>query len=155
MTTPARSLRRLSSIQAGRAFAAILVVLYHNNTELFSVKKYWANTPIFPIFNFGHAGVEYFFVISGFIIFTVHHGDIGRASTAGAYVYKRIVRIYPVYWVVLFAVVIASFIFPYSRSIELSTFVSSFFLIATDTTDLAGMPNTIVLVAWTLYHEVM
>jgi peptidoglycan/LPS O-acetylase OafA/YrhL len=51
-----------------------------------------------PVFQFGHAGVDLFFVISGFIITYVHYDDIGTPSRLGRYAARRFQRIYPLYW---------------------------------------------------------
>ncbi|WP_233344554.1 acyltransferase [Burkholderia cepacia] len=64
------------NIQAARAFAALAVVAYHMH-----------------VLPFGQAGVDVFFVISGFIMSWVAP-DEGRA-----FLYKRLVRIVPLYWV--------------------------------------------------------
>ncbi|WP_419689850.1 acyltransferase family protein [Burkholderia theae] len=64
------------NIQAARAFAALAVVAYHMH-----------------VLPFGQAGVDVFFVISGFIMSCVAP-DEGRA-----FFRKRLVRIVPLYWV--------------------------------------------------------
>jgi len=53
------------------------------------------------LFQFGHAGVDLFFVISGFIILYVHYDDIGHPKRLGRYVGRRLTRILPTYWVAL------------------------------------------------------
>lgn len=40
-------------------------------------------------------------MLSGFIILMAHHNDIGRPERFSAYVTKRIIRVYPAYWVYL------------------------------------------------------
>ncbi len=64
--------RRWSSVQAGRGIAAVLVVLAHTSASVFDQRKYWPANPVGPLFDFGHAGVEFFFVLSGFIILYAH-----------------------------------------------------------------------------------
>ena len=58
-------------------------------------------------FQFGHAGVDLFFVISGFVILFVHWEDIGRPQRISRYAGRRLTRILPIYWVAL-ALTIAS-----------------------------------------------
>ena len=87
------------SLQAGRAIAAILVVLYHLG-GMIAVEKYFGQ-PIFGIpFSFGDAGVEFFFVLSGFIILTAHRKDISKPYRVISYLKKRIARIYTTYWII-------------------------------------------------------
>ena len=57
---------------------------------------------------FGHAGVDLFFVISGFIILFVHHGDIGRPARWRHYAWRRFSRVMPTYWVALGLTVLMS-----------------------------------------------
>lgn len=89
----------IHSLQAYRGFAALLVVLYHSHQIM---SGYFETSGLTEFFLFGHAGVEFFFVLSGFIIYSVHHRDIGSPGALGPYLKKRFVRIYPVYWVVTF-----------------------------------------------------
>ena len=86
----------LTTLQAGRGIAALLVVLYHAS-GLFSSNKYWQTIVLKGVFGFGFAGVEYFFVLSGFIMLHVHRKDIGKPAALVSYFRKRIERIYPAY----------------------------------------------------------
>ncbi|NBQ54213.1 MAG: acyltransferase, partial [Proteobacteria bacterium] len=50
----------------------------------------------------GHRyGVDFFFVLSGFIILHAHMDDIGRPARLGRYLWRRAVRVYPIYWICL------------------------------------------------------
>jgi peptidoglycan/LPS O-acetylase OafA/YrhL len=73
----------LKSLQACRAAAAILVVLYHTSHGIFRLPRYFEHKPFGPVFDFGFAGVDFFFVLSGFIMMHVHAADIGRPSAIG------------------------------------------------------------------------
>ena len=99
----------IHSLQVYRGFAAILVVLYHASHNL---SGYFNSTALSDFFAFGHAGVSFFFVLSGFIIFEIHRGDIGRPQQVKSYLYKRITRIYPAYWLVTLALVPAWLLVP-------------------------------------------
>ncbi len=63
--------------------------------------------PASGLFAFGHAGVDFFFVLSGFIILHVHAGDIGRPVRLGHYLQRRFTRVYPFYWVVFLLALLA------------------------------------------------
>jgi exopolysaccharide production protein ExoZ len=143
----------ISSLQAGRAIAALLVVLYHNGLYIFALDKYWGFDPAYRLFNFGHAGVEFFFVLSGFIIFYIHGRDLDQPSRFFAFVRKRFIRIYPIYWLMLAVItpiyfLVPSFGFDYHRTI--STIVSSTLLIYFNEN-----LRSEIAVAWTLYHEIL
>ncbi|OWQ93764.1 hypothetical protein CDN99_04785 [Roseateles aquatilis] len=92
---------RLASIEAARAFAALAVVLMHT-THLMRVPQFSGEVALGGIFDFGYVGVDFFFVLSGFIITYVHHADLGGgASRCPGYLWKRFVRVFPIYWTVL------------------------------------------------------
>ena len=141
-------MRKLDSLQAYRGIAAILVVLYH--VTVFSQER-----TISPFsagfFNFGFTGVDFFFVLSGFIIFYVHSDDLGHLDRLPAYLRKRFNRIYPFYWVVTLVkiaaiVLVAGYAKSYER--EASVIVKSMLLLP--------QPNLpIIGAAWTLTHEVL
>ncbi|WP_245462603.1 acyltransferase family protein [Rhizobium leguminosarum] len=91
---------RLNSIQALRALAALVVVIFHfNAVEIELGDK--VDVPLFSLlYFFGYGGVNLFFVISGFIITWVHYREVGDRSRAASYLRKRLIRLLPVYCVV-------------------------------------------------------
>ena len=103
--------RSLRSLQIGRGLAALFVVLFHLNNSVWSIGKYFPD-PFSQVLGFGNAGVQFFFVLSGFIIYLVHSDDIQVPTQFRRFVFKRFVRVYPTYWVVLFTVVAALFMDP-------------------------------------------
>ena len=56
-------------------------------------------------FAWGYCGVDFFFVLSGFILLYVHYGQIGHPEKLRSYFGKRFSRIFPAYWSVLAFVV--------------------------------------------------
>lgn len=140
---------RLTGIEAARGFAALFVVLFHA-TAIMSLPKYFAAVPLGGVFSFGYAGVDFFFVLSGFIILFVHYGDIGKQETLKAYTIKRVLRIYPVYWIVSALVLLALWLDPSLNNGLPSTdsILRSFLLVPQEGT------YPLVIVAWTLVHEV-
>jgi peptidoglycan/LPS O-acetylase OafA/YrhL len=84
------------NVQALRGVACLLVVLVHlavwdnlfvGGTPGFSAVQY-----------FGFAGVDLFFVLSGFIITSTNRRSLGRPAAVPGYLFRRAWRIYPTYW---------------------------------------------------------
>jgi exopolysaccharide production protein ExoZ len=100
---------RLAGLEIGRGIAALLVVLYHGGEMC---EKYFGTLPFAGLFRGGHAGVEFFFVLSGFIMVHVHVSDIGRGGRFAAFLKKRVVRIIPMYWLVLTGMLAAFLLHP-------------------------------------------
>ena len=143
------SARVFGSLQAARGLAVVMVISYHCE-GIISLSKYWHESHHY--FRFGASGVDFFFVLSGIVIFHAHQFDIGKATKLREYAWKRFRRIYPVYWVVLLAMLplyfgISSFGNGYERNP--AVVLDSFLLIPLTRVE------TIIPVAWTLYHEIM
>ena len=139
---------KITTLEACRGLAALLVVLYHASGSMFEV---YMGYPGVGWFRFGHAGVDFFFVLSGFIILYVHADDSGRPDRIGKYAYRRLVRIYPIYWAVTVAMIAASFAIPSIAALSAmrpDRLPLSFLLLPQD-----GYP--LVSVAWSLQHEML
>src|SRR6185437_9011418 len=96
-------------IQSARGFAALAVTLFHAVHGI-SLDQYVGYAPFKWFFSFAHSGVVFFFVLSGFIIYFAHHADIGQPSALPRYVWRRVTRIYPIYWVITgFVILLAIF----------------------------------------------
>ncbi len=150
MTVKAPATRPLRSLQIGRGFAALFVVLYHLNNSVWGIAKYFPD-PFSPLLSFGNAGVQFFFVLSGFIIYLVHADDTGRPRRLLSFAFKRFVRVYPTYWVVLFAVLAALLMNPALGTLGERT-VSR---VAASVLLIPYPQDPIVSVAWTLEHELL
>ncbi len=135
---------KLSGIEAGRGIAALLVVGVHTRGHLF---KGGAQNGLADLFLFGHSGVDFFFVLSGFIIMYVHYRDIGRPERVGNYLRRRFTRIYPFYWAMSLLTLATVALSAHQVMPSLTTFVVSFFLFPVAVEPIIG-------VAWTLQHEV-
>ena len=138
-----------NTLQAGRAVAALLVVVYHLNALLslpvYGGREVWAG------FRSGHSGVNFFFVLSGFIIAWAHWIQVGDIAALQPFLRKRIVRVYPVYWMVLISIVPIYFLMPtfgtgYER--DPGELLASFALFPSEN-------PPILAVAWTLQHEML
>jgi peptidoglycan/LPS O-acetylase OafA/YrhL len=146
------AISKLRTVEAGRGLAAVLVVLFHVTNYYFNTPKYWTGTGLNGLFLFGHAGVEFFFVLSGFIMVWVHSRDVGKPERAGQFVWKRFNRIYPFFWVVL-AITLAlvwripSIGRPFYR--DPWVILQSFALVGQNPL------HAVVFVSWTLWHEMV
>lgn len=143
------------SLQAGRAAAALLVVLFHLGAQ-FSLDKSFGVKWIGQVFEFGKAGVEFFFVLSGFIIVTAHRRDFFNPHRFIAYARKRIIRIYPTYWIVFGAVSLTLSASPSLRGTlpDVDVLVRSILLLPQDSAVVGGTGAPIIIVAWSLQWEI-
>jgi exopolysaccharide production protein ExoZ len=87
----------LKTLQAGRALAAICVAAFHLSIDM-GLQRYGGNAVFQEYTKHGHLGVDFFFVLSGFIILFAHTNDIGNPRAWASYAYKRFVRVFPIYW---------------------------------------------------------
>ncbi|HAS6329548.1 acyltransferase [Vibrio vulnificus] len=137
----------INSIQVLRALAALAVVFYH----LFAVQdKYFSTLELPYFFKFGKSGVDMFFVISGFIMVLVTKDIKPGFESAKKFIIKRLIRIYPIYWVYSFLVLIVYMMYPSlvnSSQGGQVNIIESFLLLPQDVLPL-------LMVGWTLTYEV-
>lgn len=87
--------KTLPYLQVARGIAALAVVFHHiTAAEIF----YFGSCSFSGIFNPGWSAVDFFFVLSGFIIYYIHGKDLGHSDRWRKYMEKRLIRIYPIYW---------------------------------------------------------
>jgi len=131
--------RRLASIQILRAAAALSVALFH--------ACQWSKAD----FAVGAAGVDLFFVISGFVLWVACEA---RPATPAAFLLARAERIAPLYWIVTLAVAAGAAWRPQALPIihpQASHLVLSLLLVPHD--DPAGGPFPLLPTGWTLTYE--
>jgi peptidoglycan/LPS O-acetylase OafA/YrhL len=138
---------KLISLEAGRFFAALGVMLFHYTGVIADFR----GVRVFgDIFRPGHVGVPYFFVLSGFIIYHVHRADLGQAGALGRFVVKRAVRLFPMFLVVSLAMLLAFLVSPsMAGQRELTPLGVA--------ADLLLLPHAdaILSISWTLRHEMV
>ncbi|NWG93561.1 MAG: acyltransferase [Parvularculaceae bacterium] len=133
---------QILSIQYLRAIAAVLVVALHSTIV---IRRDYA--PEFPMFTTGEFGVDIFFVISGFIMWTI---AAEKPTTPAAFLERRIIRIVPLYWAVTIPTAFIStdagltFVLPDPWSLARS------FLFIPEWNEKLAMAAPIVFVGWTL-----
>jgi len=136
------------SLQIGRALAALGVVLTHIAGPM-SVKKYFGYTSVEHYLSFGTYGVQFFFVLSGFIIYSAHKEHLSKSSFLVEYLQKRFIRIYPIYFVVFLSVYFLAIVSHQESAlfIDKVSIIKALFLIS-------DFPVPIIGVAWTLEYEI-
>ncbi len=151
MQNSSTSTKRLNLIQVFRGVASVLVLLAHGDLIF---NQNLNQDFLFKIFTFGGSGVDFFFVLSGFIIFYVHKSDIGHRSKLKSFLFKRFTRIYPIYWVILTLKMSASFFFSYdldANQRNLLEIIKAFLLFPQDREILS---SSFLGVSWTLSFEI-
>lgn len=141
------SRNNIDTIQVLRFVAAVSVVLFHANQV---VAPWGTESLIFGtaayFLGMGAAGVHVFFCISGFVmVYTSYYRGKSNFNAAD-FMTKRVIRIYPIYWICC-AIYLFSYQLigkPYSISIQ-DTF-GAMFLLPTDASKIIGP-------AWTLFYE--
>ncbi|MCG3686178.1 acyltransferase family protein [Aliarcobacter butzleri] len=145
-----------SSLQIGRAFAAVLVLLFHLG-GIMSSERYFGISEFYIPFSFGSSGVEFFFVLSGFIIYNAHKNDLSQPSKIYSYIKKRFIRIFPTYWIVFIIVYILA-LFSSSSDVlpkDIVIIVKSLLLFPQDVNIVGGTGAPVVAVAWSLQYEII
>lgn len=142
---------RLLALDGLRLVAALMVCLYHYAGRGGPVSASWHASPghLFPTLSraavYGNFGVQFFFVISGFVICMSSWG-----RSLGDFFRSRVARLYPAYWVALVLVTTASLALPVVvHAVRLDEFLVNLTMLQ------QPMGATRVLgVCWTLWVEV-
>lgn len=139
--------KKLESIKFLRGIAILLVILFHLRII---EEKYGAGLlfPHSPALGFG--GLDFFLVISGFISIIVIKGKEFSFRSAKEFLYTRLSRIYPLYWLYSLSVLIVFTIAPTwvnSAQGNKVDMLASFFLLPSHLLPLLN-------VGWSLVHQV-
>jgi peptidoglycan/LPS O-acetylase OafA/YrhL len=155
LSAPAQPERpKLLALQVLRAFAALAVVVHHvqNDAEGLAARAGLA-------FSRSHAlpwlaGVDVFFVISGFIMVHASRGLFGRGDARHIFLGRRIARIVPLYWAATTLFLGAALLQPRavnSAPPDLAAIVASYLFIPWARPD--GLVQPIYSLGWTLNYE--
>jgi exopolysaccharide production protein ExoZ len=127
------------SIQHLRAVAALAVALFH--------ACQWSRID----FATGQAGVDVFFVISGFVMWTV---TCGRKVGPGTFLGRRFVRVAPLYWLITLALAAAVLLVP-GRFTDLAVTPRHLLLSLAFVQHYgpSGLPFPLLTPGWTLNYE--
>lgn len=135
--------RKLVLIETGRGFAALAVLLLHVNEQ---VGATFGADYASRFFDWGERGVDFFFVLSGFVIAWTHERDVGHRAEVGRFAIKRMVRLYPLLWLVAIPWLALNAVVGHDPSAW--QWATSITLIPMDA---APYPSTV----WTLRHEAL
>jgi exopolysaccharide production protein ExoZ len=136
--------RRLSYVQISRAVAILFVLLGHVNILFYTDFKYdW--------FHMGEwdrtGGVDFFFIVTGFMIYYLYHRHVGVPGKTTEFLLKRLIRIYPLYWVFTLLAIAVSFVYPsMDGAYSLNLIIRSIFLLHT---------HPILASTWSLSHVML
>lgn len=155
---------KLHSVQALRGVAALMVLFYHIGEQMIHAARLRSgggaqiltdNWLTSGPWKQGYSGVDLFFVISGFIMVYVTYKSGRSVKDIGRFLYKRIVRIYPLWWV--FVSIFAGYFFitygiwasPDLKGVtepNFAYFLRSLFLIPQES-------KPVLRLGWSLIHE--
>ncbi len=145
--------QRLDGIQWLRAAAASLVVIEHAknaiSTDYLKVTPALSPLSFFPF----AAGVDIFFVISGFIMAHASAPLFGRSGSWRPFLIRRVARIVPLYWLVTSLMILLFFATGSRmwRESSWSTMAASYLFIPATNPDGAIFP--MLVTGWTLNFE--
>lgn len=96
-----RQSRRLDALQSLRFVAALMVILAHSSNSVHMQRRALGlDSPfLVGLERFLAAGVDIFFVISGFIMVYVAGDKFGKPNAARDFLARRALRVYPLYFV--------------------------------------------------------
>jgi exopolysaccharide production protein ExoZ len=82
----------LHGIQTMRGIFAVLVVCHHVGVH---ASRYWSHEWLDSMFNHSTFRVDFFFVLSGFVLWTAHRTDAGKPDATRGFLLRRFWRLYP------------------------------------------------------------
>lgn len=141
-------------LQYLRGVAALMVVYFHSVVQL---KNFGIEKPLLPMM--GEAGVDLFFVLSGFLMWIT---TSGKNVSPGSFLIKRLMRIVPLYWMLTLTAGAAALLAPSLLKhtlFEITHFISSLMFFPSPNPSYldpaeAGLRLTPILVpGWTLNYE--
>lgn len=147
MAQPQEKDGEIRSIQYLRGVAAVAVVYFHTGVN--SANLAW---PAFIPRDFGKAGVDIFFVISGFIMVFV---TSSRETSPREFLLRRIIRIVPLYWFFTLLVICDGLIYPAAMLNNGIVWPHIFlsFLFIPHINPITGTTEPFFKLGWTLIYE--
>jgi peptidoglycan/LPS O-acetylase OafA/YrhL len=148
---------KIQGIQVLRAAAACSVVFVHAVGRTHIGWPESAATYPVEFARVGHAGVDLFFVISGFLMAYLHREHFGVEGTPRKFIVRRLARILPIYWLLaglaLAIAVVAPQLMSNGRSLDWAWVLGNFLFVPWP--DQAGNVDRLLIVGWTLDYEML
>ncbi|MCA0964022.1 acyltransferase family protein [Salipiger bermudensis] len=94
-------MNKIYGIQYLRAFAALSVVALHAGKRVEADLP----APLYDVLSLGHGGVDLFFVISGFIMWSISQT---KETDPAGFLVRRLIRVAPPYWIATLCFVLMS-----------------------------------------------
>lgn len=142
----------IQSIQVLRGVAASMVVMVHSFIYL-QARGLIPNVP--AIVDAGRAGVDIFFVISGFIMICISGDNFSKPGAPIVFLVKRIIRIAPIYWFYTLLMGILAYMLPHlvsqGKTISLDHLVASLLFVPWQNS--IGEVKPVLSAGWTLNFE--
>jgi len=145
---------RIDEIQILRALAALAIVIHHGLHEARPSAMELGAGPAAPALSPFAAGVDLFFVISGFVMVHAARDLFGRWEAPLRFLRRRSLRIVPLYWAATMLVLAGAILVPGAVSgppPELGTTLASFAFIPAPRAD--GNVEPLYSLGWTLNYE--
>jgi peptidoglycan/LPS O-acetylase OafA/YrhL len=140
-------MQQIIPIQFLRAFAAISVAIAHYQFDLGRLGL----VDGLPKVKFGFAGVDVFFVVSGFVMVYASAPLFARAEASREFFLRRIIRIVPIYWLVTSVYLLLALAIPQERGYSFTLALASYFFIPMER--LPDVVQPVVGQGWTLNYE--
>ena len=147
--------RYYSSVQILRGVAALAVVFFHVSEMLI---QYTDGHGLFSRFSSlwytGAAGVDLFFIISGFVMVQSTRGMFAQPGASKAFLRRRLVRIVPLYWLYsLIMLVLVLLPFTLREQIFSGIYTIKSFLFIPAFNPASGLDVPLLAPGWTLSYE--
>lgn len=115
--------KKLILIQFSRALVPLLVMLFHVSE---SMDSYWNYTLLHLTLLPFSGGINYFFALSGFMLYYIYHNKFSQPNELKDYLINRFIRIYPLYWLLTLVAILMMIVFPSLGKITYHSVIASF-----------------------------
>lgn len=139
--------KQLNLIQLSRTLVPIFVMLFHAN----SFMNFYFQYDFMNLINVEKSGgVYYFFALSGFMVYYLHHKEMGSGRGVKKFLFSRFIKIFPIYWIWNLCILPFPFLFfgiITNADKSISSIMASLLLLPREAAPL-------LIVAWSLVHTV-